>query len=506
MRRFVLCLLSGLLSVTVAACGGKEGSEKNDLCAKKVCTGDRVCDPSDGFCKLRNGGTGGGTTGSGGGVTGSGGGDMGTGGGVTGSGGGVTGSGGGDIGTGGGFATGGSVGTGGGLATGGSVGTGGGLATGGSVGTGGGLATGGSVGTGGGFATGGSIGTGGGFATGGSVGTGGGFATGGSIGTGGGLATGGSIGTGGGFATGGSIGTGGGFATGGSVGTGGGFATGGSIGTGGGFATGGGTGTGGGVITDGGSDLGLVGTACNNDNDCAKSTSGLSCRKHTSPGDAGYQGGYCTRNCSTQNACNGIDSFCFGIPPEYGEAQPMCVALCDTAQDCRVGYACYDIGAAQGACWLDPLPPVADAGSFDAGPTPNTVGNACVQTAQCQNPPSTGVFCYPEQIAEADGGTSYSGFPGGYCMRDCTSGLDCSTNGSAACITGLSDTYDLCAQLCTYKTDGGTTGCRGNYACQPLQGADGGISPQGYCWTRCDDPVWGGCAQGQTCLPSGACR
>lgn len=259
------------------------------------------------------------------------------------------------------------------------------------------------------------------------------------------------------------------------------------------------------MIPDAGPEVEKTGIACQNDNECngGNAANYLKCRKITALGDAGYQGGYCTKDCGSDSVAETCadDSTCINAGASLGEPVPFCAKNCSGPNDCRApGYACYDIGGGVGICWIDPFPDV----KVDGGPIPTTIGNACASATDCQMPPSVGVNCITENQPLSDGGTVASGFLGGYCTRDdCDMpGNECSTDGGAICIAFNGGQFNQCMKHCT--PDGGQGGCRTNYICEQLGLPDGGPAPDGICYPNCNN-VQGWCGSA-TCLPSGLCQ
>ncbi|MBX7113286.1 MAG: hypothetical protein K1X64_03045 [Myxococcaceae bacterium] len=260
------------------------------------------------------------------------------------------------------------------------------------------------------------------------------------------------------------------------------------------------------MVVDAGPEVEKTGIACQTDAECngGNPANYLKCRKITALGDAGYEGGYCTKDCgkdTTAETC-ADDSTCINAGASLGEPTPFCAKNCSGPNDCRTpGYKCYAIDMDVSVCWLDPLPDV----KIDGGPVPTTIGNACTNPADCQMPPSVGVNCIGENLPLSDGGTVASGFVGGYCTRDdCDqSGHECSTDGGAICISFNGGDFNQCMRHCT--PDGGQSSCRTNYVCEALGLADGGVAPDGICYPNCNN-VQGWCGQGGTCLPSGFCQ
>lgn len=237
---------------------------------------------------------------------------------------------------------------------------------------------------------------------------------------------------------------------------------------------------------------GTYGSACTTASNCSGIGAGAICRTQTSSGNATYQGGYCTKTCASSTDC-GSTAFCLNLGV-YGESA-ICAASCSASNPCRTpGYACYDLGNGQGACWISPTP------APDAGPAApaNLIGSACSSNATCQ---ASGSFPAGECITSttADGGAS--GFTSGYCTAECSASPTlCGSTGLCINFTNFS----LCTDLCT-SGGAGQSNCRPGYVCEQYGFADGGTSTDGFCWPSCNAAGWG-CPSGQTCNTLGYCQ
>lgn len=110
------------------------------------------------------------------------------------------------------------------------------------------------------------------------------------------------------------------------------------------------------------------------------------------------------------------------------------------------------------------------------------VGAPCVLPEDC----ASGV-CVPE----VDAAGAATGFPGGYCISDCTSPPYTCPSGSSCFLVDEAGTA-ACIAGCTEHAD-----CREDYACFP----DG----PGGCFPDCNLPG-GGCVAGYSCTPEGSCE
>lgn len=161
--------------------------------------------------------------------------------------------------------------------------------------------------------------------------------------------------------------------------------------------------------------------------------------------DQGFPAGYCTSSCTSDAQC-GSTGVCL-----IDDTGGLCLASCDSDANCREGYTCQNVNGVQ-ACF--PAPP--DYGTVGSTCTPDDVGAA----AECGEDGS----CIGED----------NGFPGGYCIGECTGAPSVCPDGTQ-CVTGFGDgtnNFDLCLDGCSSAAD-----CRDGYACANLD--DDGF---GECW------------------------
>lgn len=242
-------------------------------------------------------------------------------------------------------------------------------------------------------------------------------------------------------------------------------------------------------------DAGVLGLACAGDPDCAALGPAGRCRKTTATGLDVYEGGYCTRDCSTTPEC-GPGGLCVFHEANSGESGSFCWRRCQTAADCRSpGYDCYALPSGARGCWLSPLP------SLDAGPPADRVGSPCGEDSECQGPPSDG-FCITP--TNADGGASP--FVQGYCSATCDDSAHCAVDGGAGCyLFGTApDQFAACLRHCQ-GPESGQADCRQGYVCRGVRRADGGLEPDGVCLPDCRNPG-AACPGGTTCADAGYCR
>ncbi|KYF92586.1 hypothetical protein BE20_11335 [Sorangium cellulosum] len=201
----------------------------------------------------------------------------------------------------------------------------------------------------------------------------------------------------------------------------------------------------------------------------------------------GFPSGHCTGACNTDSDCAG-GGVCIALTTFN-----MCVAPCETADDCRDGYMCDTDDTCWPGCTSDAQCPeagtCADDGFCGAPASPD--GSACADDGDC-----TGEWC----ISQAD-----YGFPGGYCSGFC--GLDTECTGGGTCYMEPGDTTGICLTACTTDSD-----CRGGYICDAdntcypactsdAQCSDGYVcNALGYC-----DPPAGDGADGDACTADADC-
>ena len=173
---------------------------------------------------------------------------------------------------------------------------------------------------------------------------------------------------------------------------------------------------------------GVTGDVCAADADCSGGV-GAFCITD----DQGFTDGYCSDQCTDDTDC-AAGSHC---SQQFG----FCLDDCASDAECRTGYACGDAdGDASSEC-------------FRGANGPGAPGDACASITDCAG--GVNAFCADDS----------QGFPGGYCIEDCTNSMTCP--GDAQCVN-LSDdgSFFGCVDSCSTNTD-----CRSGYACQ-----------QGVCW------------------------
>lgn len=105
------------------------------------------------------------------------------------------------------------------------------------------------------------------------------------------------------------------------------------------------------------------GEACASDADCAGGTCIL---------DEAWVGGYCTTTgCEQRTDCARGEADAFDNRCLRGRtaAESICVRMCDSADDCREGYACTPLGNGQAICAPDPSTPIEDLERYPFGIT-----------------------------------------------------------------------------------------------------------------------------------------
>lgn len=202
---------------------------------------------------------------------------------------------------------------------------------------------------------------------------------------------------------------------------------------------------------------GAIGATCTSGSDCAGGFDGFC----ISEAGNGWDEGYCTLNCATDNDC-GAGAHC-GFIGQSG--QGVCVLDCADSMACRgngtAGYLCSDAD---------------EDGSNECAPGATgtgAVGASCGSAADCAG--GVDGLCV----------TDAQGFTGGYCSIQCASDAECGTGSHCA-------EFGLCVNTCVADTD-----CRGNdgYFCQnydsdvsnTLECAPGGVNTNAVPGDSCDD-------------------
>lgn len=241
-----------------------------------------------------------------------------------------------------------------------------------------------------------------------------------------------------------------------------------------------------------------IGNTCAADTECQNPPDrGGVCSKKDSTLGLIFTDGYCsTAFCDKDSECStDAGATCVNFSGDSRCMRHCAVgagSFADAGQyDCRTGYLCLSLTTGDGGLSPDgiclPPPP----------PAPLSVGQACTATANCDDNGTTFGDCFPEAFALADGGTSQSGFPAGYCtLANCAGDLDCGPADSGVCLTVNTDPNASLQTLCFASCPAGGQGqgsCRTGYVCESFT-VDGGASADGYCNPRCDVPG-GGCPQ-----------
>lgn len=185
----------------------------------------------------------------------------------------------------------------------------------------------------------------------------------------------------------------------------------------------------------GGSGSGQIGEGCATLADCAGGAGALCISE-----DQGFLGGYCSDQCTSDSDC-ATGSHCSA---QFG----VCVEDCTMDSDCRMGYICDDgDGAAPNECWP---------GSNGTG----APGAACATTADCAG--RLDALCADDA----------QGFPGGYCLQNCSDVGDMCPADSLCVPLSQDGSFSGCVDTCMSDAD-----CRTpDYTCQ-----DFGLG-QNICW------------------------
>jgi hypothetical protein len=185
---------------------------------------------------------------------------------------------------------------------------------------------------------------------------------------------------------------------------------------------------------------GVVGSACDADQDCGHGN----CLKSIAVVNVPYPGGYCSGACKSDSDC-GARGIC---TPGLRGAGGACYLTCTEADGCsREGYLCRVVSGV-GRCipGAEPLPD-------------HVVGAACDDDAACGGSANTCASKLGQLVT-----------PGGYCSQACAIDGDCGAGGK--CINGISIptvTSGLCFRACEELAD-----CRTDYDCKSLSGTSGG--------------------------------
>ncbi len=197
---------------------------------------------------------------------------------------------------------------------------------------------------------------------------------------------------------------------------------------------------------------GAPGDACASTGDCAGGENGFC----ISEAGSGFPGGYCTVDCTADEALCVAGSSCAAL----SDTQSLCLDDCMNTSDCRGdGYACMDLtngGVAvntPGSCFVaescDATTPCADSSTFCVDTATGNFGDAgvCVTLASCSasNACPTGATCLdPNTGMTSTEGLCISDCVGSTANPPCTDGFIC----AAATAQGFVEAADGEAGLC----------------------------------------------------------
>jgi hypothetical protein len=170
-----------------------------------------------------------------------------------------------------------------------------------------------------------------------------------------------------------------------------------------------------------------AGVACKRDEDCPNGRCAKMLAIATSSEMMPAPGGYCTADCTTDDAC-GMDGEC---SVRSADSMGGCLASCSDHADCREGYTCVNAGRVGGISIRGTCQPLAKTGTLGD----RVAGRACGDDAECK------------------GGTCASAtplgkpFPGNYCTGRCNRDEDCGDGGACLVVTGSANPghcYERC--------------------------------------------------------------
>lgn len=190
-----------------------------------------------------------------------------------------------------------------------------------------------------------------------------------------------------------------------------------------------------------------VGKPCTDDSECVGGTC-------YSEHDYGYQGGFCTTDCSEDARLNFETDTSCGPNARCqigGWNERVCMPACEENADCREGYRCapFRKGSNVGVCYAgsDAVPPPLP---------PRDLGHACTKDDDCDQ------ICMTE--------AAYA-LPGGSCSAECFQTSDCGSNAACAVFGEGAGEISRCIAHCAANAD-----CNQFYYCNK---DDPGFT---YCW------------------------
>ncbi len=177
------------------------------------------------------------------------------------------------------------------------------------------------------------------------------------------------------------------------------------------------------------------------------------------PSFLGFAGGYCSEFCDlSADDCPG-DGVCF----DYGiGTHGICLDGCTSADQCRAGYGCVDLGLSSRACYIAPESACENYVDDDFDGLTDCDDPDCQATASCV--PGAGGYGAPcssnTQCASASGDDPLClrnppfFFPSGYCSEFCNVATsDCGPGGLCFDWYGLDGTTGQCFKRCATDAD-----------------------------------------------------